>query len=848
MMELTRKRTRILSVVFSFITLSLFLVSAAQAATFCVSNAAGLHNALSQAASNGEEDIIQIVQGTYVGNFIYASTEAFGVTIEGGYTAGCTSREVDPANTVLDGDAAGNVLVLSCPDHSVEFVVDGVTLQNGNVSYPYYGGGLFAKTDNGEITLTNNTIAGNSGSGVYVHGDITGNGSTVTLTNNTIAGNSGGVYAYGYRYSSTITLTNNTIAGNSGGNIGGVYAYGYPTITLTNNNITENSSEDSAGGAVYAYGSTITLTNNTITENSENRDLLYGSGGVYANADGLGNGSTITLTNNTITGNSAIYGSGGVYARGSTITLTNNTIAGNSGDQFVGGVYVSGSDTITITNNTINGNSAGVSDSRGGGVYIGLCDNSDTANIYNNIIYNNTAVSEGNDLFIENDGNLDFIPSLVNLYNNDFDHGAEGIYIKRPFSIDPSNLDNQDPLFVDAANGDYHLIESSPCIDAGDNSAPALPTTDKDGYPRIMNGIVDMGAYEYPGLVAPVAEFYGSPTRGGVPLEVHFTDQSTGAIDSWLWNFGDGATSSEQNPSHTYNSTGYFTVSLTVTGPVGGSITNTKTNYIHVSNYYKPYGELVSPDLWIGAVINSEEKGPIEAVWQKGGEDTTSRGDRVIWGYFYASPSDVTWGSEDNPDLFVKIWFDVSGRIDVNYFHVSVPDIVVYSDYPFDGTPDEQAITTMSRRYIRQYYENGQSHSEENYEDGNPPSGYEAMGNPSGCSTINDLRIGSIINTVEKGPIDAVWRFGGQDTTARGDQVVWGHFYADPSDVTWGSQENPDLFVKIWFDVSGRVDVNFFHVSVPDIEVYSDLPDDGTYDQKGTTIMDDRYIRHEYWR
>jgi hypothetical protein len=259
-------------------------------------------------------------------------------------------------------------------------------------------------------------------------------------------------------------------------------------------------------------------------------------------------------------------------------------------------------------------------------------------------------------------------------------------------------------------------------------------------------------------------------------------------------------------------------------------------------------GNMVTSNLWIKAVINSEEKGPIEAVWQKGGEDTTSRGDRVIWGHFYANPSDVTWGSENNPDLFVKIWFDVSGRVDVNYFHVSVPDIVVYSDYPYDGIPDEQGTTTMSRRYIRQYYEGGQSYSEENYEDGNPPSGYSPAGNSSGYYTINDLRIGSIINTVEKGPIDAVWRFGGQDTTARGDQVVWGHFYANPSDVTWGSQDNPDLFVKIWFDVSGRVDVNFFHVSVPDIEVYSDLPDDGVYDQKGTTIMDNRYIRHEYWR
>jgi hypothetical protein len=66
--------------------------------------------------------------------------------------------------------------------------------------------------------------------------------------------------------------------------------------------------------------------------------------------------------------------------------------------------------------------------------------------------------------------------------------------------------------------------------------------------------------------------------------------------------------------------------------------------------------------------------------------------------------------------------------------------------------------------------------------------------------------------------------------------------------VTWGSENNPDLFVKIWFDVSGRIDVNYFHVSVPDIDVYSDYPYDGEYDQCGTTTMDYRYIRHEYWK
>jgi len=119
-------------------------------------------------------------------------------------------------------------------------------------------------------------------------------------------------------------------------------------------------------------------------------------------------------------------------------------------------------------------------------------------------------------------------------------------------------------------------------------------------------------------------------------------------------------------------------------------------------------------------------------------------------------------------------------------------------------------------------------------------------GTADGYMVTPDLWIRAVINTVEEGPVDAVWQKGGESTTARGDTVIWGHFYASPSDVTWGSVNNPDLFVKIWFDVSGRINVNFFFVSVPDIEIYSELPEDGTYDQKGTTILSDRYIRHDY--
>ena len=63
----------------------------------------------------------------------------------------------------------------------------------------------------------------------------------------------------------------------------------------------------------------------------------------------------------------------------------------------------------------------------------------------------------------------------------------------------------------------------------------------------------------------PVAEFSGSPTNGVVPLTVDFTDLSSGDPTSWYWEFGDGESSYERNPTHTYDTVGKYTVSLTAT-------------------------------------------------------------------------------------------------------------------------------------------------------------------------------------------------------------------------------------------------------------------------------------------
>jgi poly(beta-D-mannuronate) lyase len=89
---------------------------------------------------------------------------------------------------------------------------------------------------------------------------------------------------------------------------------------------------------------------------------------------------------------------------------------------------------------------------------------------------------------------------------------------------------------------------------------------------------------------APAAAFAGSPTSGSYPLTVNFTDQSTGSVTAWSWNFGDSGTSTLQNPAHIYQAAGAYTVSLTVSGNAG-SDDEIKTNYITVTTSPAPVAD-----------------------------------------------------------------------------------------------------------------------------------------------------------------------------------------------------------------------------------------------------------------
>lgn len=258
----------------------------------------------------------------------------------------------------------------------------------------------------------------------------------------------------------------------------------------------------------------------------------------------ISNPESTLLINNVISGN---YSHSGIYAHGGGLCL----ISQNS----------------TLINNTITGNGASGNISSGG-----LFSYYTISDLYNNIIWGNTASDYGSS---------DMYASAINAFNNDFDPSK----ITSWFANQGDNV-NAEPLFVDSANGDFHLKQTSPLKDSGNNSAPLLPDRDFEGDVRIVSGIVDIGADEYNPLRA---FFTATPTVGTAPLTVNFMDNSNsviGTIASWAWDFDSDGTidSTLQNPNFVYTAIGTYTIHLTVTDSAGNTDTEMKSTYIIVGD------------------------------------------------------------------------------------------------------------------------------------------------------------------------------------------------------------------------------------------------------------------------
>ncbi len=110
--------------------------------------------------------------------------------------------------------------------------------------------------------------------------------------------------------------------------------------------------------------------------------------------------------------------------------------------------------------------------------------------------------------------------------------------------------------------------------------------------PDSINGVL---TYLENKWLAPKPVFRGYPRMGASPLTVTFHNFSTGYGGRYLWDFGDGGTSSEENPTHVYMTEGKFTVRLTMTSINHGQGLTEKSDYIEVNNEQLPSFFYVTP-------------------------------------------------------------------------------------------------------------------------------------------------------------------------------------------------------------------------------------------------------------
>jgi|GEM_PF-633135 len=139
----------------------------------------------------------------------------------------------------------------------------------------------------------------------------------------------------------------------------------------------------------------------------------------------------------------------------------------------------------------------------------------------------------------------------------------------------------------------------------------------------------------------PVANFTANVTSGPAPLAVAFTDTSTGGPTSWSWDFGDGGSSTEQNPVHTYTALGTYTVSLTASNAHGAD-TETRVAYIDVgcppeANFTANVTEGNAP---LAVQFNDESTGNVTAwLWDFGDSNMSTVQNPV---HTYESPGNYS--------------------------------------------------------------------------------------------------------------------------------------------------------------------------------------------------------------
>ncbi|MCA9995152.1 MAG: PKD domain-containing protein, partial [Anaerolineales bacterium] len=162
---------------------------------------------------------------------------------------------------------------------------------------------------------------------------------------------------------------------------------------------------------------------------------------------------------------------------------------------------------------------------------------------------------------------------------------------------------------------------------------------------------------------SPTADFSATPLTGLNPLTVQFSDESSHA-GTWLWDFGDGNSSTEQNPSHIYTTAGTYDVSLTVTNSQGDD-TRTRTDYVTVTNPPAPTAAFTS-DTQAGTspltvqFTDQSTNSPTSWAWDFGdGNSSTERNPSHIYNTIGSYTVSLTAGNATGSDDEVKTDFIV---------------------------------------------------------------------------------------------------------------------------------------------------------------------------------------------
>lgn len=105
--------------------------------------------------------------------------------------------------------------------------------------------------------------------------------------------------------------------------------------------------------------------------------------------------------------------------------------------------------------------------------------------------------------------------------------------------------------------------------------------------------LIPSGCARFDGVV----DFTADPTSGKRPLAVQFSPVVEGSVRKWIWGFGDGHTSTERSPEHTYVDPGVYTVILTVVPRLGDPVTVSKVDYVTATaGFGAAPGQLVAQD------------------------------------------------------------------------------------------------------------------------------------------------------------------------------------------------------------------------------------------------------------